>query len=89
MSIGCAWGTTNIALRHSATEGGDLDAECIIGAKVPGERPAAIYGRCCGCVGWGVRACAQLRARTATYRVLVLAARISTRVQSMGRFLRL
>ena len=39
--------------------------------------------------GGGFRACAQLRARTATYRVLVLAARISTRVQSMRMFLRL
>ena len=39
--------------------------------------------------GGGFRACAQLRARTATYRVLVLAARISTRVQSMKMFLRL
>ena len=37
------------------------------------QHPAAIYGRFGGCAGWGVRACAQLRAQFATYRVLVLA----------------
>ena len=41
-------------MRHFATIGGDLDAGCkfVNCAKAPGERPAAIDGRCGGCVGF-------------------------------------